>query len=69
MTCYEQNETKIMALVKVDKGLKYVGKEPSENLPRVRMSWWGNYCKEKCLFLTFKKNRKFMIFFLDSVFL
>lgn len=49
MTCYEQNETKIMALVKVDKGLEYVGEEPSENLPPVRMSWWGNYYKEKCL--------------------
>lgn len=38
-----------MALVKVDKGLEYVGEEPSENFPRVRMSWWGNYYKEKCL--------------------
>lgn len=49
MTCYEQNETKIMALVKVDEGLKFVGKEPSENLPGMRISGWGNYYKEKYL--------------------
>lgn len=54
-----------MVLVKADKGLKYVGKEPSENLPGMRISGWGNYYKEKCLtiFDFYEKYVTYRIFF------
>lgn len=42
MICYKQNEIKIIASVKVDEGLKNIGKEPGQFSLGVKMLWWEN---------------------------